>query len=451
MTRNARARLPLIILAATLIGVILGIGWLGVSRVDARQLSAASDVTRRAQDLLGAGQILHFYVTVYQRTDPTLEEPPDPYHLPIIPLYRDKRVIERWLGLDTQVQIIKLAAEPDLILWKYVILPDRLLIYDGSVGTGATLPRNRKSPTQGERQSKVLESWLDGVRLSNWGRLAWVVRSQPISSLPAWFDTRPQKHLDQGPYAADLEFDTIQITEEIDQESGLLVSVATHALTPQGPVLIRLEEYSEPEILDIADLPQGWNELPINTVSLKEDQRTVPDSSPSLEAAGRNIPFRFFLPGQHLLDQFGFDRVDVLYPARQARALPSPLTFELYSAPALGLGVETIFSSSRPTDPEQPQAISLIQGPADEIIPFLRQSPPLWHNSRSLPVTLNQEEVAVWIVTGGLLRTDTNSNPMIGAAFELNETFVYVEVQNLSEKDLLAVLESLQPARPDQN
>lgn len=282
------------------------------------------------------------------------------------------------------------------------------------------------------------------------GRLAWVVRFEPISSAPALFETLPQKHLEQGPYAADLEFDRIQVTQEIDQDSGLLVAVATHALTPEGPVLIYLEEYSEPEILDIADLPQDWDRLPGNAVWI-EDQSAMYGSSHSLEAISRDTPPNFFLPGQYVLDQFGFDRIDMLYPAQQARDLPSPLAFELYSAPVMGLGIRTIISSSKPTDPEKPQAISLIQGPADEIVPFLQQSPPLWHDSRPLTVTIDRENVAVWIVSGGLLRTGTSSNPMVGAAFELKETFVYVEVQNLSENDLIAVLESLQPARSDQH
>lgn len=445
MTRNSKTRFALLIASAALIGIALGASWMGVSRVYARQLSTTSDVTRRVKDLIVADQVLHFYVTIHQRIDRTVREAPDPYHLPIVPWYSDKRVIERWIGLDTQVEIRRLASQADLILSKHIATPDRILIYDGV--TGVTQQIDRKRTTQDETQSVTPESSLDGVRLSKWGQLAWVVRFQPVTSAPDLFDTLPQKLLDQGPYAADLEFDKIQVTQEIDQDSGFLVSIATHALTPRGPVLIYSEEYSYPEVLSVADLPQGWNEPPQNATSTKGSQTL--DSTLSLDMARANIPFAFFLPAQHTLDKYGLDRADVIYDSNHSLDLSSSLGFEPYSAPYMGLGVWTIFLSSKPTDPEHPKAISLIQAPADQVTPFLRQSPPIWHNSHALSITINQKNVVVWILTGGLLRTNTNLNPMIGAAFELNKTFVYAEIQNLSENDLITILESLQPARPN--
>lgn len=191
MTGDDKSRFFMTIVSVALVGSILGAGWMGASRVYARQLSAASDITRRAKDLISADQVLHFYVTVYQRTNPALQEPPDPYHLPVIPLYRDKHIIERWSGIDTEVHIRKLASEPDLILGKFVITPDRGLIYDGMAGIVITLPPHRQRPSQSDLHPKTADSWLDGVRFSNWGRLAWVVRFEPISSTPALFETLP--------------------------------------------------------------------------------------------------------------------------------------------------------------------------------------------------------------------------------------------------------------------
>lgn len=168
MTGGGKARFFMTIVSVALVGSVLGAGWMGASRAYARQLTAPSDITRRARDLISTDQVLHFYVIVYQRTDPTLQEPPDPYHLPVIPLYRDKHVIERWSGIDTEVHIRKLASEPDVILWKFVITPDRGLIYDGTAGTVITLPPDRRSPSQSNLRPKTADRWLDGMRFSNW-------------------------------------------------------------------------------------------------------------------------------------------------------------------------------------------------------------------------------------------------------------------------------------------
>lgn len=419
--------------------LIIGVGWSSVNQAYAQKLINASDVTQNIKSLIKSDEVLHYYVTVYQRTDPSIKEPPDPYHLPVMPFYSSKTVKERWISQDTSVEARTPESNPNAVLLKMVITPENLLRYDGITGRAHKFPRDKSNASP----NKGLKSSVDGVRQSQWGTMAWVVKFEPMSASPNSYRTQPQKLVDQSPFASDLTFDKIQIVREIDQNSGFTVSETFNALTPTGPIVLYSETYTFPEIVSTTSLQKSWDQLP---VSVTDQNIPVLPSIQTLDVIRSSVNFPFYLPDSKSLQSFNLDRIGAIYEPNKTYNLPSPLAFEVSSAPANGLGIKVIFTSSTPGDPNHLRALATIQSPKSQITPLLKQTLPIWQSSRATSLQILGNQTTVWVLSDGLLRTNTNNNPMFGVAFEISDTFIYFEGQNLSEGELLSLMINLQPA-----
>jgi hypothetical protein len=228
----------------------------------------------------------------------------------------------------------------------------------------------------------------------------------------------------------------------------LIVSKQVNALTAEGEIVIYSETNSIPELVPISDLPRNWDKLTMPSgelisVQVAQDEVNYVASDPTdPKNIVQHIEYAVFLPSEDSLASFStqldstatFYRPDLTYSFL-------PHAFDIYQSATSGLGVQVIYYSSRPT--ANPRAVSVIQAPSDEIESLLRQSVPIWQQSRPATVLIGGREREAWIVTGGLLREE-GDDPLIGAIINVERTLIYVEVQNADAAELNLVIAGLE-------
>jgi len=427
--------------------LVIGLIWSNVNQAYAQRLLNASDVTQNITNLIGPNEVMYYETIIEQRADLTITEPNDPYHLPVIPFYNGKRVIERWIGIDTAREVIRPESARNIVLSEVVTTPTTISFYDARSGLAYQSARSKSvSPQQPDSKNTI-----DGVKTSIWGTNAWIIKSEPTSISPNAYKVASHNLAQQPPFASDLKFDKVQVVREVDQKSGLLVSITLNALTPSGPVALYLETNAIPKAIPLSQLPNGWDKL---SVSVSPDippnaSGTTTGDNQKAVAVAKTIGFPVYLPAKAALEKVNpaFDRSDTIYNPHSSYTLPSPIAFDLYKSVTMGIGVHTIYLSSHPVDPTHPKAISIIQGPKADLIPHLTQGLPLWQRSKPAKFNVTNKEGSGWILQGGLLR-EAGDNPLIGLVFETDSTLIYLEGQNVDENALIELASSLQIANP---
>ncbi|GAB4579091.1 MAG: hypothetical protein Fur0022_18290 [Anaerolineales bacterium] len=405
-------------------------------------------ITSNLRELINKDEILYYSATVYQRTNPNINEPPDPYHLPVKPFYTGEQVIERWITQDTLKEKTTITInDQKILLREFILTPDIVSFYDAVNGYVDTSSRES---TNDKNQSSVNSfSWIEGVRKSSWGDDAWVIKFIAEDALPSDFTTQSNKLIFQGPFAADLEFSQIQREWEVDVKTGLVVSQALVALTSSGPVVLSSETRTQPTVISMSEMPEGWERFSVSSEVISALSETESDTDISLgnewtpQSVSEKVDFDFYLPSEDSLEKYAFDRTDVFYRPDKDFELPA-LAFEIYASAINGIGVEIIYLSRHPDNPDKPQALAIYQAPTAELVPLLQQSLPIWHSSKAISIKMGDQERNAWIVSGGLLRSE-GDNPIVGILIELNGTFLYLEGQNIPENELITVAQSLQP------
>lgn len=238
----------------------------------------------------------------------------------------------------------------------------------------------------------------------------------------------------------------------------MLVSQTLDALTPSGAITLYSEVRSYPEILSLSNAPSGWNELPneaqeliVSTAHARSLDISLVNGDPrSPEIIAREFSFPVYLINEVALSAFEskLNKTFVFYQ-NQRDKFPPPLAFEITQADVYGLGLKVVYLSDNPIDPEHPQALVVVQGPSKDIVSNLKLSLPVWQTSVPISASIAGKETQGWLISEGLLRK-SGDNPLIGLMFELEDTFIYLEGQNIPEKELIDVASSLQVVNREQ-
>ncbi|RIK26947.1 MAG: hypothetical protein DCC55_39685 [Chloroflexi bacterium] len=91
-----RYRILYVVLTVLTFAIVFGF-WT-VNQAYAKRLVATSDIVKLANEMIGEGEILHFTKTLYVRSNLKNAEPPDPYHMPLLPLLSAKPIVDIWLS-----------------------------------------------------------------------------------------------------------------------------------------------------------------------------------------------------------------------------------------------------------------------------------------------------------------------------------------------------------------
>ena len=301
MNKNLRRALMGCLMALTL---IVGLSWSNVNQAYAHRLINASDVTQNITTLIGPNEVMYYETLVEQRADPTITEPNDPYHLPVIPFYNGKRIIERWIGIGTTREVMRLESARNIVLSEVVATPTTISFYDARSGLAYQSARNKSTSPQ-QPDSKNI---IDGVKTSSWGTSAWIIKSELMSTSPNVYKVASHNLAQQPPFASDLKFDKVQVVREVDQKSGLLVSMTLNALTPSGPVALYLETNTMPKSIPLSQLPSGFDKLSVSvppTIPPSANHTITGDNQKAILVA-KTIGFPIYLPDKTALEKINW-------------------------------------------------------------------------------------------------------------------------------------------------
>lgn len=419
--------------------------------VEAAELLKAIENIDSVLKLAGADEAVYYETVRYQRTDPSIMEPGDPYHLPILPYYKDDRITEYWVTHQGIAQTTVLASDRSLLLNKVVMDADNISLSNMVNNSIMTISRPDTPSNDTKPDGETNQSFVDGSRVSHWGQPAWIVKFQPQIANPKDYQLLPQKltRESQNIFAADLQFEQTQWVFEIDQESNFLVSQSLLALTSPEPTVLQSMTMSQPKVVPLAELPDQWKELPLNETT---SHTTQSDSSSSdLGAFERSdiskifslLPFTTYFPQGNMLDKF--TRVSISHNFNRPPS-PNSQSFELTDIGVETQGVQLIYIAQTPADPDKPQAIVIMQAPLSQTKLLLENSLPIWQTSEPTQISISGESVTGWMVSQGEMREE-GDNPLRGLIFELEETLIYIEGQNVSFDELVALASSFETYR----
>lgn len=455
---QGRKRLTYPLIHATLIAAsIWGFG--SINQVYAGRLVAASSIVKSAKSMVRDGEVLHFFKTTYIRRDPTYTEPADPYHMPLLPFLRAQQVAETWISTQVVKEVIRLESNSGLTLKEYVVKPDKILSYYATEGEASVdaLPPPIQSAETKERKSIDDVAWISGLHQSSWGQTAWEITFQAQTATAAQFASSSAflSPSSVTPYAADLTFAETQWIQEIDQTSGLLVSMKWLALTQPEPTLLYSESYSQPEIVAAAGLTEAMDEFTtVDAEHLLSDiqanaklapvevDKLVLGSTLTPAEVASNLKFSLYAPAQQIIASFpAKQHQGRLYVAPEHEChLHRPLSYDFDLCAGLGQTVRFEYTFWSADDYSDLQSINLLQGNATEVTALLKQSPPRWQSISPIKANIGGQLQEAWFTPA--LHGDSNVNALL---FEKQGTFIQVSGYKTSEDQLIKFAESLSP------
>ncbi|RMH39427.1 MAG: hypothetical protein D6694_11245 [Gammaproteobacteria bacterium] len=426
-----------------------------VARAYGNFLLKQGDLTAFASDVLDDGEVLHFTTTLSWRTDPSMSEPPDPYHLPVLHFYQGKRVTEKWITEEGFHEIERLVNHQDTIIGERVLTRNTFQLYDPISGLAVAFPREqteRTAPMAIQDASSIQVHSMQRVAESSWGRPAWLLEMDPLQASPDTFGSDP---LTAQPYAftEDLHFASVQEFRTLDTKTRLTIRRQLFALTADGPVLLWEQQNSRPEILVRSELSFDWDNFVI-----PEAQTLLAEQRRFMQAAGqfagpRTVLFRksgvalselesvvgqvptsplVLLDPQTVRERVGLDSIQLDFASHewpQCTHQGFAFTLSLCDAPVN----ITYASSHSPSDMQ----IQILQGPTHQIVPLLRQALPGWRTSQPITLVINGQTVQGWEMMWSKIKG------LRSVMFEVQGTFVQIDFYTMSDQNLSALLEHL--------
>jgi hypothetical protein len=425
---------------------LLSIGLFGLLGYQNSQAAFAQRLVEQASEVelpaINADQVWYFRTTVYQRLNPTISDPSDPYHKSVSRLFSDTYIVEQW-HRDTQWRSTARDSQSQEVIFDRVDDGDRKGIYEVMSGYAYLFPQ---SSLQTEREGMLspAQSNQKGVEIvgtvtSTWNTSAWVIQKESkVPPLEA--ESNSAVPLFQGPYWKDLEPTSLSYIWVVDQESQRLISFEMLAITPSGPVVVSRLENTAPELLIE---PNEWLTFPHADVPLRDSQQlpvpTLP-SSISLQEAIAAVDFVLFLPDT---TTWGLDIADVIYNPKEK---PEQLwrrewRFDIQDTAARGLALEVMYF---PKSPKSEQALVVIQGASEKLVPLMRETWPTWAESHPVQLDFDNYSSSGWVATGGVL---DNAPAQVVVMLEVENTFFFIVGQGYSEAEVLKLVETLEPVR----
>jgi hypothetical protein len=454
---------PLVQCANLVFSLLLLVVW-GAWRANlvyATHLVVTSDILSNYTATLQEDEVLHYFTTEYYRVDPNFVEPPDLYHKPLLPFLKAKRVTEVWLTQENLHSITRLDDEDQTVVKEFIKLPTAHLYYDAIEGDVSEIRLNEQEVHSNSVLNTNIDqvSWVSGVKQSGWGRMAWIVKFQPNKLMPENFTFSTIKTASSMPQAADLAFDSVQTVWEIDQETGLLISMQQLALTADSSTIIYSMTNTLPEKLDKSELLFDLSQFitsDANALSGAAVQTATSDNSPegsateslmTLEQVSQQTGLPIYAPDQTLLNSFfpPFKLSTIFYNPDQSCSLQSHLSFDFEFCSGLGQNVkqEYLFASSDTY--EDVEGILIAQEPLEVVSSRLRNALPRWHESHSVSLKIMDKDVEGWQAS------IKNGDQIVNALFfQLNDSFVQINGYgnngtSVSLEKLIKVAESLHP------
>lgn len=438
---------------AALTLVLGGVGVVVLAQSANPQVLDAEELVEQAQQspaaVGNADQVVFTKTTTFQRRDPSAMEPADPYHLPVLNLVSDTRVMEQWQrgGAQDEWRSKIYDARSGRILYEFARRQGQTSFFDGLEGYVTVFPANPSKPAEQAplpfpRVARQHGLKITGTRASAWGEPAWIVEGheQPPSQKQIAADAA-QPFYAQGPFLSDLRLEKIDYIWHVDKETRQFVLYEQWGVTTAERVLLQRVEKSKPELLTLQELPPNWAEMETTEAPIRQENmpplpniEKTQDPAQVLKAAGvlylpenlagltlRHHRFRAELqPQKDWQNQWRFDIID---------------------SSSYGLSVESLYV---PAEQKSGRALSIVQGQAELLVPLMRETLPVWTHSHRINLTINGRPVDVWIATGGVLATMPSQ---IVAMLEIDGKFIYVVGQKLNESELAAIVTSLAPVR----
>lgn len=386
---------------------------------------------------------VHWQNNIYQRVNPSLTEPPDPYHKPLPEKFSDSTTSEAWLKIENgrvaQSHSIDRDVLTGTILFEIIFDGKQRIIYDSS-GYLSYIPVEDEIPQPYVNEVPFLEYAqennlkITGSMISPWGKEAWIIEGERTADLKEILDSYDEA---SKPYLTDLKVNAFYYKWLVDKESEQLAVFEWQAITPAESVVLERINYGMPAILGVSNLPTNWL-LPsvpnAPTIGNNEQPETL---SRDLEETLSLVNFPVLLPKPA---PESLTRIEVVFnPNPEPRPeLEQTWVFDIQDAPSHGLGLAVMYLSENSTD-----AFVIIQGPSGTLVPLMKQMPAFWTESHSRDATVDHEGITIWIATGG--PTDIPPKQVI-VMFEKGDLFFFVVGQGYSEEETLEFIKRFQPS-----
>lgn len=430
-----------------------GVGVVVLAQSANPQVLDAEELVEQAQSApaatRNADEVVFTKTTIFQRRDPAAVEPADPYHLAVLNLVSDTRVMEQWQrgGAQDEWRSKIYDARSGRIIYEFARRQGQTRFFDGLEGYVTVFPATpgkpaEQAPLPFPRVARQHGLKIIGTRTSAWGKPAWIVEGheQPPSQKQIEADAT-QPFFAQGPFLSDLRLKEIEYIWHVDQETRQFVLYEQWGVTAAERVLLQRIEKSKPELLTLQELPPNWAEMETTEAPIRQQSMTplsnivkTQDSAQVLKAAGI-----LYLPENSAGLTLDYHRF---------RSEPQPQKdwqkqwrFDIVDSSSYGLAVESLYV---PAERGSGRALFIVQGEAGVLVPLMRETLPVWTQSHRINLTINGRPVDVWIATGGVLATTPSQ---VVAMLEMDGKFIYVVGQKLNESELAAVVASLAPVQ----
>jgi hypothetical protein len=441
---------------------ILGI-W-QINKVYAHQLISTSSIVGRVQEFVQEGDVLYYTKILRVRRNPTVEEPPDPFHMPLSHFLFWDQVEEVWVTPQIVQSVRRLGpASPEIVLSEFILTPTGHSSYDALMGHASTLEHEQITVSQEipqEAKRNVDEvSWIGGLQQSVWGRPAWLVYYLPQQIIPSSLDSSSMtvSLTSFAPFADDLDFTQAQWMMEIDQASGLLVSRQWLALTEPQATVLYMEFYSEPEVAPVTTLNFALGDFvseaaretageiaSLSIVGSHEIGTLLSGATVPLPDIAASLPFTIYMPdgialakvaGNHL-----YKNERYYFAPQQKCHLDRPLSFDFTLCAGLGESIWLNYTFWAEKDFSDLKTLDIRQGPSDTVVSMLQKSPPRWVSSTAYTLTIENQPVEVWFIPA--LHGNATTSALM---FTWQGTFLQISGADLSLEELTTVVESLKP------
>jgi hypothetical protein len=438
-------------MVAALTILLVGVGVVLVAQSANPQVIDAEELVEQAQQSPAAmgntDQVVFTKTTTFQRRDPAAIEPADPYHLSVLNLISDTRVMEQWQrgGAQGEGRSKIYDAHSGRIIYEFARRQGQTRFFDGLEGYVTVFPATpgkpaEQAPPPFPRAARQHGLKIIGTRTSAWGKPAWIVEGheQPPSQKQIEADAT-QPFFAQGPFLSDLRLKEIEYIWHVDQETRQFVLFEQWGVTAAERVLLQRIEKSKPELLTLQELPPNWAEMETAEAPLRQENMPplpnivkTQDPTQVLKAAGI-----LYLPENSAGLTLDYHRF---------RSEPQPQKdwqkqwrFDIVDSSSYGLAVESLYV---PAERGSGRALFIVQGEAGVLVPLMRETLPVWTQSHRINLNINGRPIDVWIASGGVLAAVSSQ---VVAMLEIDGKFIYVVGQELNENEIAAVVASLAP------
>ncbi len=455
-------RVTISLVALVIAGVsILGLSFTHLNQAYAQRLVTAAEVLSSAT-ALKATEARHYWMTEYTRAAPSLNEPTDPYHRAVAPFQSSERMIEVWEALSSTHTIVRLKDAEQTIVSEFMSTPTTMTVYDAIAGAVSSIEKQENIVNNaGEHARSNIDSaaWVHGITQSTWGTTAWLVEMSPTTALPANFPATLGEPAIHSPVASDLNFTQTRTTWDIDQQTGFPLAMKIFALTSPEPTLLYSLTRSQPEMLSAATVADQLNNFTSQDVSELKFQLAQNANMDEAEIAklveGVAMPAEAIAPQVNFplltISQSGLQQMKLAYHSQRTYFAPEhpchlerPLAYDFGLCAGLDKTVRFQYFFSNAAKENDFASVDVLLGQKSDVVPMLQQALPTWESSQPITLTIADNPVSGWQISG--VHGDTQRNVLM---FEYGDTFVQLSGYKVSNADLIQLSQSLVPVKGD--